>query len=217
MVLEDGNFIEDVALVDFNALPLLDKDSSQKLGDRVMGQLPELVSQFYVSNLYTQINYNNNIARVTPLEYNGFIKYLTNRKDGVKGYIVVNSVTGESSLSKLEEGMKYMPSAYFFENLYRKLRFTYPTLIFDTFSYCMSGYLGEIDILAMFTSPLLYYLFGHALAWMNYVTALSSKPQAAYTSLRADVFLQSCIRIYNSPEAVLIVFYLRHIQILNYS
>ena len=126
----DGNFTEDVKQVDFNTLPLLDKNSSQKLGDRVMGQLPELVSQFYVSDLYTQINYNNNIARVTPLEYNGFIKYLTNRKDGVKGYIVVNSVTGESSLSKLENGMKYMPSAYFFENLYRKLRFDYPFEIF---------------------------------------------------------------------------------------
>ena len=126
---EDGNFTEDVAPVDFNALPLLDKDSSQKLGDRVMGQLPELVSQFYVSSLYTQINYNNNIARVTPLEYNGIIKYFTNRKDGVKGYIVVNSVTGEASLSKLENGMKYMPSAYFFENLYRRIRFDYPTEI----------------------------------------------------------------------------------------
>ena len=31
------------------------------------------------------------------------------------------------------------------------------------------------------------------------VAALSSKPQAAYTSLRADVFLQSCIRIYIGP------------------
>ena len=49
----DGNFASDVEEVDFNHIPLLDKDSSQKLGDRVMGQLPELVSQFYVSDLYT--------------------------------------------------------------------------------------------------------------------------------------------------------------------
>lgn len=128
---EDGNFTEDVATVDFNTLPLLDKDSSQKLGDRVMGQLPELVSQFDVSTLYTQINYNNSIVRVTPLEYNGLIKYFANRKSGVKGYIVVNSVTGEAGLTKLDKGMKYMPSAYLFENLYRKLRITYPTVIFD--------------------------------------------------------------------------------------
>lgn len=132
---DSSNFTDDVEQVDFNTLPLLDKDSSQKLGDRVMGQMPELVSQFDVSDLYTQINYNNSIVRVTPLEYNGLIKYFTNRKDGVKGYIMVNSVTGESSLIKLDKGMRYMPSAYFFENLYRKLRLSYPTEIFGTESF----------------------------------------------------------------------------------
>lgn len=128
---EDGDFVNDVEEVDFNHIPLLDKDSSSKLGDRVMGQLPELVSQFYVSDLYTQINYNDKIVRVTPLEYNGFIKYLSNYKDGVKGYIVVDSGSGNSELVKLDNGMKYMPSGYFFDNLYRKLRYSYPTYIFD--------------------------------------------------------------------------------------
>ena len=74
-VREDGDFTADVSVVDLNSLPLLDKDSSSKLGDRVMGQMPELVSQFYVSDLYTQINYKNRVVRVTPLEYNGFFKY----------------------------------------------------------------------------------------------------------------------------------------------
>ncbi len=132
---EDGNFTEDISQVNFNHLPLLDKTSSQKLGDRVMGQMPELVSQFTVSNLYTQINYNEDIVRVTPLEYNGFIKYLTNKKNGVKGYITVDSVTGEAKLVKLDKGMQYMPSAYFSKDLMRKLRFEYPTIIFDTPSF----------------------------------------------------------------------------------
>ena len=126
---ESTSFEEDIKQVDFDKLPLLDKDSSQKLGDRVMGQMPELVSQFYVSNLYTQINYNDSIIRVTPLEYNGFFKYLSNHKTGVKGYITVDSVTGESKLIKLEKGMKYMPSAILMDNLKRKVRFSYPTKI----------------------------------------------------------------------------------------
>ena len=50
---EGGNFSNDIGEVDFNHIPLLDKDSSQKLGDRVMGQMTDLVSQFYVSELYT--------------------------------------------------------------------------------------------------------------------------------------------------------------------
>lgn len=132
---EGGNFTEDVEQVDFNSLPLLDKDSSRKVGDRVMGQMSELVSQFYVSDLYTQINFNDEIVRVTPLEYNGFFKYLSNHKEGVKGYIKVNSVTGAAELVKLEQGMKYMPSAILNEDLDRKLRFSYPTKIFGSKSF----------------------------------------------------------------------------------
>lgn len=129
---ENGNFIEEIEQVNFKSLPLLDRDSSEKLGDRVMGQMKDLVSQFYVSNQYTQINYNNDIIRVTPLEYAGFIKWFSNRSDGVTGYITVNSVDGTAKLQKLNDGMKYMPSAYFNENLKRKLRFLYPTAIFGT-------------------------------------------------------------------------------------
>lgn len=132
---EEEKFTENVKAVDFNSIPLLDKASSQKLGDRVMGQIPELVSQFYVSDLYTQINYNDTIIRVTPLEYNGFFKYLANRKDGVKGYITVNSVTGESKLVKLDKGMKYVSSAIFGKDLDRCLRFSYPTKIFGEKSF----------------------------------------------------------------------------------
>lgn len=135
VVNENKNFTDDIELVDFNAIPLLDKVSSQKLGDRTMGALPDLVSQFYVSNLYTQINYNDEILRVTPLEYASIIKYFTNRDEGIKGYITVNSVNGESKLVKLEKGMKYMPSALFFENLERKLRITYPTKIFGDMNF----------------------------------------------------------------------------------
>ncbi len=127
---ETGDFTKDIQEVDFNSLPLLDRDSSEKLGDRVMGQMSDFVSQYYVSDQYTQINYNNDIIRVTSLEYADFIKWLSNRKEGVKGYITVNSVNGEAKLVKLDKGMKYMPSAHFNEKLVRVLRFKYPTLIF---------------------------------------------------------------------------------------
>lgn len=132
---ETGVFENGVPLVDTSKLPLLDKDSSSKLGDRVMGQMTDLVSQFTVSDLYTQINYNDEITRVTPLEYANVIKYFTNHKSGVPGYIKVNSVTGKTELVRLDQGMKYMPSAILNENLYRKLRFSYLTEIFGEASF----------------------------------------------------------------------------------
>ena len=132
---EDGDFALDIKEVDFNQLPLLDKASSRVLGDRVMGQMSELVSQYKVSELYTQINYNNSILRVTPLEYADGIKWLTNRKNGIVGYITVDSVNGEANLVRLEKGMKYSSSALFNEKLERKLRFDYPTTNFGNISF----------------------------------------------------------------------------------
>jgi len=132
---ETGNFIKDIEQVNFKSLPLLDRESSEKLGDRVMGQMNDLVSQFYVSDEYTQINYNNDILRVTSLEYADIIKWFSNRKEGIKAYITVNSVDGESKLIRTNEGMKYMPSAFFNEKLERKLRFDYPTTIFGDYNF----------------------------------------------------------------------------------
>ena len=130
ITVDNAEFTKEIAEVDFNKIPLLDKDSSQKLGDRTMGQNSEYVSQYYVSDLYTQINYNDEIIRVTPIEYDGVIKWFINRKNGINAYITVNSVNGESKLVKVDKGLKYMPSAHFNEKLKRKLRFTYPTDIF---------------------------------------------------------------------------------------
>ncbi len=135
ITVKTGDFQEEVHEVDFNKLPLLDRDSSLKIGDRTMGQMSELVSQFDVSNQYTQINYHDEIIRVTPLEYHGFIKWFTNRGTGIKGYITVNSTTGEAKLVKLKKGLKYAPSAYFNENLNRKLQMSYPTFIFDSVNF----------------------------------------------------------------------------------
>lgn len=135
ITVSEAEFTENVKEVDFNKIPLLDRASSEKLGDRTMGQMSELVSQFDVSNMYTQINYNDEIIRVTPLEYNGWIKWLTNRKNGIKGYITVNSTDGEAKLVKLDEGMKYAPSGLFNENLYRKLQLSYPTYNFESVNF----------------------------------------------------------------------------------
>lgn len=130
----NGSFIEDIHEVDFNNLPLLDKDSARKVGDRVVGQIPELVSQFSVSDEYSLINYKNKIVRATPLEHNGFFKYLANQQ-GTAGYILVDCTTGEATLVKTEDGLKYLPSAYFFHNLNRHLRFSYPFTNFGDISF----------------------------------------------------------------------------------
>lgn len=135
----DNVDFDKVEEVDFTKTPIIDRDSTIVLGDRVMGEMPELVSQFEVSTEYTQVSYKDSVYRVTPLEYAGFVKYLGNREQGIPAYITVNSVTGEAKLVKLKDlgldGMKYVPSGYFNDNLYRRLQMQYPTAVFGTPSF----------------------------------------------------------------------------------
>lgn len=131
IAVEDGDFATDVAELSMNQIPVVDKDSAQRLGNRKLGEMSDLVSQFEIMDMYTQINYQGTPYRVTPLQYGDMIKWFTNRSHGLPAYVMVNMVTQETSLHRLEEGMKYSPSEYFFRNLNRHLRFSHPTLIFD--------------------------------------------------------------------------------------
>lgn len=131
ITIEERAFTEDIKEVDFNTIPLLDKASSALLGDRKMGSMVDMVSQFEVGADYTQINYNGAPVRVTPLVYASPIKWLTNQKAGIPAYIMIDMATQDTECVKLSEGIKYSKSEYFNRNLYRHLRFNFPTYIFD--------------------------------------------------------------------------------------
>lgn len=127
----ESDFTADVAQISFDQIPMLDKDSAERLGDRKLGELSDMVSQFEVSSAYAQINYNDRPVRVTYLEYADFFKWLSNRSEGLPAYILIDMVTQEATVVRLDSGMKYSPAEYFNRNLYRHLRFSYPTMIFD--------------------------------------------------------------------------------------
>lgn len=130
MTVEERNFSEDISQVDYNTIPILDKDSAALLGDRKMGSMVDMVSQFEVSNDYSQINVNNKPVRVSPLVYASPIKWLTNQKAGIPAYIKIDMATQDTECVKLSEGIKYSKSEYLNRNIYRHLRFKYPTYIF---------------------------------------------------------------------------------------
>ena len=69
LTVEEGNFASDVALISFNEIPTLDRTSAEYLGDRQMGTLSDMVSQFEYSNDSTQINYQGRPVRVAPIAY----------------------------------------------------------------------------------------------------------------------------------------------------
>lgn len=132
---ESRNFAEDIQEADYSQIPILDKASATLLGNRKMGSMVDMVSQFEVSPLYTQVNYQDKPVRVTPLVYANPIKWLTNQKNGIPAYIMIDMTTQNTELVKLESGIRYSQSEYFNRNIYRHLRFHYPTYIFDELSF----------------------------------------------------------------------------------
>lgn len=142
MDVQMGDFATDVDEIDFSSVPMLDKASAQKLGARQLGKLSEYVSQYEDAQYYTQINYKNVPVRVTTLRYANAIKWLTNFREGIPAYMIVDMTTQKVEVVKLEEGIKYSPAEHFNRLLTRHLRFEYPTYIFDqpTFEIDDSGH-----------------------------------------------------------------------------
>ena len=132
---EEGEFSKDIEELSFNQIPLLDRDSATLLGNRKMGSMVDMVSQFEVDDLYSQINYQDQPVRVSPLRYANLIKWVTNQKEGIPAYIRIDMATQNTELVKLEQGMKYTTSDHLNRNIYRHLRFRYPTYIFNELSF----------------------------------------------------------------------------------
>lgn len=131
LTIEEREFTEDIKEVDYHTIPLLDKASAALLGDRKMGSMVDMVSQFEVGTDYAQINYNGTPVRVTPLVYASPIKWFTNQREGIPAYILIDMATQDTECVKLTSKIRYSKSEYFNRNLYRHLRFRYPTYIFD--------------------------------------------------------------------------------------
>ena len=129
--IETGDFAAEVDEISYDQIPMLDRQSAERLGDRKLGELSDMVSQFEVVDDYTQINYRGRPVRIATLMYMDLIKWFTNRGDGLPAYLLIDMVTQNVELVRLEEGIKYTVAEHFSRNLYRHLRFHYPTYMFS--------------------------------------------------------------------------------------
>lgn len=132
LAVEQRDFTEDIPESEnVDNIALMDTNSARIFGNRRIGSLSDVVSQYEVEDAYTQINLKDTPMKVANLKYADFFKYLSNRKNGIPGYVMVNPVDSTSQYVKLAKGMKYVPSGYFNDNIYRYVQMHNPTRIFD--------------------------------------------------------------------------------------
>ncbi len=135
LTVTESDFSKDIAELPLNQIPVVDRDTAERLGNRKMGEVYELVSQFDVSSYYSQINYKDKPYRVSPLQYADFLKWMANTDNGIPYYVTIDMATQQTELVELDEGMKYSPSEFFERDLKRHIRTAYPTKMFENLSF----------------------------------------------------------------------------------
>ena len=130
------DFASDIPEVDYSQIPVIDRDSAILLGDREMGSIPEYVSQFEISTLYSQINYKDAPVRVSPLVYADLFKWFTNREQGIPAYSLVNMTTQDAEIVRLGDSpIYYSESEPLARNIDRYVQLKYPFYMFDEKSF----------------------------------------------------------------------------------
>lgn len=131
----DGVFDEDIEEVDYAEVPVIDRDSAILLGNRAMGSIPEYVSQFEIADTYSQINYQGRPVRVSPLVYADAFKWWANRDAGIPAYVLVDMVTQEATVVRLDQPILYSDSEPLARNVDRHVQLSYPSYMFDQKSF----------------------------------------------------------------------------------
>ena len=130
------DFASDIPEVDYSQIPVIDRDSAVLLGDREMGSIPEYVSQFEISTIYSQINYKDAPVRVSPLVYADLFKWFTNRESGIPAYSLVNMTTQDAEIVRLDDNpIYYSESEPLARNIDRYVQLKYPFYMFDQKSF----------------------------------------------------------------------------------
>ena len=141
---KSGDFATDVTEADFSTVPVIDESTTSVMAERALSDLSKLgyVSQFTVQPKYYQINYHDTPVRVSSLQYSNIIKWLTNAKNGLPAYVIVDARTQKSTLVEVKDGIKYSTADHFSHYVTRHVRFQYPTYLLDepTFEIDESGH-----------------------------------------------------------------------------
>ncbi len=134
ITVQEAVFAEDMKETnEVTNIALMDGESARIIGNRTLGSLSDVVSQYEISDTYTQINYKHTPKKVANLEYADFFKWISNMDKGIPGYVMVDPVNNTAEYVKLDSPLRYVDSGYLGDDLMRKLRFDYPTKIFDDF------------------------------------------------------------------------------------
>jgi len=197
-VSEDATFVEDIQEANFTAIPRLDEPAAKAVAERTLGALADYVSQFTISQNNTMIYYRGKPVRVVGLGYADVIKWLTNTRDGLPGYVIVDMANERSEFVRLEHKIRYTDTEHFNRLLKRHLRFNYPTYMFGDSNFEIDDE-GNPYWIAPRMDKTIGLLGGEDIIGIILVDAVTGEcTEYSREQLRADESLQWIDRVYSA-------------------
>ncbi|MFT8312139.1 MAG: hypothetical protein ABF629_13335 [Sporolactobacillus sp.] len=102
-------------------IPVVPEKYARYKSEKVLGELAH-VSYYELGHTSLQ-KIDGHLYWVTPIEYSGFFKWMKSHR--VPGYIRMSAEDENANASLIKKEMKFVPSAYFSENLKRLVRSKY--------------------------------------------------------------------------------------------
>ena len=197
-VSEDVNFVQDMPEANFSAIPKLDEPAAQAVAERTLGALADYVSQFTISESNTLIYYRGKPVRVVGLGYADIIKWFTNTREGLPGYVVVDMANEKSEFVRLENKIRYTDAEHFGKLLKRHLRFNFPTYMFGISNFEIDDE-GNPFWIAPRMNKTVGLLGGEDVIGIVLVDAVTGEcTEYSIEQLRTDESLQWIDRVYNA-------------------
>lgn len=106
-------------------LPVVPREYAEYKIEKVLGKVKNYF--FYDLGELAIQKIDNQLYWVAPIEYKGFFKWW--QGDTVPGYIRVSAEDQRATAEVVKARMKYVPSAWLGENLYRRVRAQYPDVV----------------------------------------------------------------------------------------
>lgn len=118
----------------FNSLSVVDYDMSKLLGDKKTASIKN-ATWYDVDKEYNLIKHHDRYYRLSAIDYGGFFKYRKAKQDGLPGYILVDVVPKQGTITEeaiiVERTIRYSPGAFGEYDLKRHIRSQFRSAILD--------------------------------------------------------------------------------------
>lgn len=124
---KESSFSADVEPINLSQIRIIDEETAKKLADKKIGEVPALGSEVQLGQLVLQ-KVQDKLYYVGPLEHRGIFQWISNYRQGSKGYVMVSATNPQDvrliqNVNGKDIYLKYQTKGFIMDYLPRYLYF----------------------------------------------------------------------------------------------